>query len=282
MYNMDIDDLCDACGSGEANCVAYILNNNPGININGRDSNGRTPLEIAVMMTDIRIVEMLLTVPKTKLGVQTPSGESVLHQACFMNFLECVKLFTSDRRCTPDVLNKKTLEGNTGLMVAVYFGSLECVRLLVELPGIDLGPRTWDGKTLQDIAVDGKKLAKSTDRKMPGILTNMESRFKGFDTILMIIDEKQKNEVARNARILADHDHTIDNEEDKPKTVKAKREKICWSCLSPPSPTLKLYRCAGCRVAWYCGDECQREDRARHQDWCIKKTEKRKERKGLV
>ena len=117
---MDIDDLCDACGSGEANCVANILNNNPGININGRDSNGRTPLEITVMMNDARIAEILLTDPKTEFGVHTPCGESVLHQACFMNFLECVKLFSSDRRCTPDVLNMKTLEGNTGLMVAVY------------------------------------------------------------------------------------------------------------------------------------------------------------------
>ena len=274
---MDIDDLCDACGSGEANCVAYILANNHGIDINGRDSDGRrTPFNIAMRMNDARIVEMLLNNPKTKLGVQTSSGKDALHQACFMGFIECVKLFASDRRCTPDVLNMKNREGNrdTALMVAVYFGRLNCVRLLIELPGIDLGPRTWDGKTLQDIAVDGKKLATSTNTKLPGVVLHC------FDMILMILEEKQKNEVARNAKTLADH--TIDNEEDKPKTAKVKREKICWSCLSPPSPTLKLYRCAGCRVAWYCGEECQGEDRARHQDWCIKKTEKRKERKGLV
>ena len=129
---MDIDDGA---------MLADILDKNPGTSINGRDSNGRTPLEIAVMMNDARIFEMLLTDPRTKLGAQTPCGESVLHQACFVKFLECVKLFTSDRRCTPDVLNMKTLEGNTGLMVAVYFGSLECVRYLVELPGIDLGPK---------------------------------------------------------------------------------------------------------------------------------------------
>ena len=35
---------------------------------------------------------------------------------------------------------------------------------------------------------------------------------------------------------------------------KHNREKICWHCSSCE----QLSRCAGCRVAWYCGEECQR------------------------
>jgi len=59
---------------------------------------------------------------------------------------------------------------------------------------------------------------------------------------------------------------------------KPKRDKICWHCHAHPTATHKLGRCAGCRVAWYCGEECQGEDRDRHRDWCVKKEMRRKEK----
>eukprot|EP00092_Neocalanus_flemingeri_P027880 GFUD01030264.1.p1 GENE.GFUD01030264.1~~GFUD01030264.1.p1 ORF type:complete len:566 (+),score=133.07 GFUD01030264.1:86-1699(+) len=56
------------------------------------------------------------------------------------------------------------------------------------------------------------------------------------------------------------------------------REKICWKCGSPPSFN-KLYRCAGCKVAWYCKGACQAEDWDRHSGWCVLMERRRKERK---
>eukprot|EP00092_Neocalanus_flemingeri_P090349 GFUD01114429.1.p1 GENE.GFUD01114429.1~~GFUD01114429.1.p1 ORF type:complete len:630 (+),score=161.79 GFUD01114429.1:83-1891(+) len=56
------------------------------------------------------------------------------------------------------------------------------------------------------------------------------------------------------------------------------REKICWKCGSPPSFN-KLYRCAGCKVAWYCKGDCQAEDWDRHSGWCVLMERRRKERK---
>eukprot|EP00092_Neocalanus_flemingeri_P027877 GFUD01030261.1.p1 GENE.GFUD01030261.1~~GFUD01030261.1.p1 ORF type:complete len:561 (+),score=132.92 GFUD01030261.1:86-1684(+) len=56
------------------------------------------------------------------------------------------------------------------------------------------------------------------------------------------------------------------------------REKICWKCGSPPSFN-KLYRCAGCKVAWYCRGACQEEDWDRHSGWCVLMERRRKERK---
>eukprot|EP00092_Neocalanus_flemingeri_P090348 GFUD01114428.1.p1 GENE.GFUD01114428.1~~GFUD01114428.1.p1 ORF type:complete len:567 (+),score=153.80 GFUD01114428.1:83-1702(+) len=56
------------------------------------------------------------------------------------------------------------------------------------------------------------------------------------------------------------------------------REKICWKCGSPPSFN-KLYRCAGCKVAWYCRGACQAEDWDRHSGWCVLMERRRKERK---
>ena len=55
---------------------------------------------------------------------------------------------------------------------------------------------------------------------------------------------------------------------------KHRREKICWYCSSAEN----LSRCAGCRVAWYCGEECQGEDWEVHGEWCVQKGRKRKEK----
>jgi hypothetical protein len=60
------------------------------------------------------------------------------------------------------------------------------------------------------------------------------------------------------------------------KNKRVRKEKICWNCLISSSST-KLLRCAGCRKARYCGEDCQREDRKRHMEWCKKKEKKRTE-----
>ena len=175
-----------------------------------------------------------------------------LHLACFMDLVECVKLYTSDFRCTADVLNMKNQDGDTALMVAVYWGNLDCVRLLAELPGTDFRARARDGKTLEEVAVDD----------VCGMMKM--ARNHTSDDVLKYLKERKRNEARRSSK-------------DKPK-----REKICWNCISPPSPTKKLYRCASCMVAWYCGEVCQREDRDRHEGWCEKKVKKRSQRNTNV
>ena len=47
--------------------------------------------------------------------------------------------------------------------------------------------------------------------------------------------------------------------------------KFCWNCFSELCVSKKLYRCAGCRKGWYCGEDCQLEDWERHKEWCKKK-----------
>ena len=53
------------------------------------------------------------------------------------------------------------------------------------------------------------------------------------------------------------------------------REKICWNCQTTQT---KLLKCTGCRRAQYCDKECQIEDWGRHEDYCVKKQEKMKQR----
>lgn len=51
--------------------------------------------------------------------------------------------------------------------------------------------------------------------------------------------------------------------------------KICWFCSAEPGK-VALYKCKGCRVAWYCGEKCQQEDWSVHGPWCDRMWEKRK------
>ena len=57
------------------------------------------------------------------------------------------------------------------------------------------------------------------------------------------------------------------------------RDKKCWSC-SATSGSNTLYLCKGCKVAWYCGDNCQGKDWAVHMPWCNEVKEKRKGEKN--
>eukprot|EP00092_Neocalanus_flemingeri_P043394 GFUD01047813.1.p1 GENE.GFUD01047813.1~~GFUD01047813.1.p1 ORF type:complete len:507 (+),score=132.29 GFUD01047813.1:44-1522(+) len=102
--------------------------------------------------------------------------------------------------------------------------------------------------------------------------------------------DKAKGDKAKAEEVKADQtndDPTNDDpskvdqaESDQVKVSKHKREKICWNCRSPPT-SKKLYRCAGCHVAWYCGGiTCQKEDWSRHSGWCVLKEQRRKEKEA--
>ena len=51
---------------------------------------------------------------------------------------------------------------------------------------------------------------------------------------------------------------------------------FCWSCHRSDKSLLK---CAGCRRARYCGEDCYREDWGRHGEWCGRRREKREKKK---
>jgi len=56
--------------------------------------------------------------------------------------------------------------------------------------------------------------------------------------------------------------------------------KDCWNCFTTPGVEVTLYKCRGCKVARYCGEQCQAEDWPGHRDSC--KRWKKWRRGGLV
>ena len=149
----------------------------------------------------------------------------------------------------------KNEDGDTILMIAAWYGNLNLVRVLAQLPGIDFDTKNKKGKTALDLARQFND---------PGIVECLEENYKTEVTTTTLISEIQN--IATGIAL--------------PKANKPKREKICWNCNSAPSSSKKLFICAGCRVAWYCGEMCQGEDRDRHEDWCEKKEKRRKEKYG--
>merc|ERR1711874_367836 len=63
-------------------------------------------------------------------------------------------------------------------------------------------------------------------------------------------------------------------EEKKDRKLKKKsRIEICWKCSREGKD---LWKCGGCRKAWYCNDDCLRGDWDSHGCYCNKIQEKRR------
>ena len=73
----------------------------------------------------------------------------------------------------------------------------------------------------------------------------------------------------------------INGRKDKEKGVmeSSRLEKTCWKCLNSADAE-KLFQCADCREAWYCGLVCQRGDWEEHWQRCqeIHELRKRKQK----
>eukprot|EP00092_Neocalanus_flemingeri_P056385 GFUD01066837.1.p1 GENE.GFUD01066837.1~~GFUD01066837.1.p1 ORF type:complete len:113 (+),score=16.87 GFUD01066837.1:147-485(+) len=76
------------------------------------------------------VVTTLLSSADTRLDITNRFGWTGLHTACYFNNVSVIKLFCSDARCTPAIINMKDWQGRTALMVAVERGHLEIIREL--------------------------------------------------------------------------------------------------------------------------------------------------------
>ena len=51
-----------------------------------------------------------------------------------------------------NIFNIKNIDGDTALMVAVYYNHLSCVERMAELDGVDWETKDEDGESLEDVA----------------------------------------------------------------------------------------------------------------------------------
>ena len=66
-----------------------------------------------------------------------------------------------------------------------------------------------------------------------------------------------------------------EDETDSQDKIKTKKKvyRLCWFCSEDD---VKLYKCGGCKKAYYCSDSCIEQDWSVHGSWCLRKQEKNK------
>ena len=252
----DVIAIFQASKEGDDDTLKYILSRNE-VNVNSLGCNSVTPLFYAISFNKPSTVRILLSHPDTRLDIADPNGWTALHFACAENNVECVKSFCADSRCTPEVLNMVDVRRCTAMMLTIVNGSLRCLREIEQYLAIDY-------------AMDG-----SGHISLHALLSWAQRS--NQEHIVKYLMEKKENVVTANKLSnmmltdTADNDQEVEDVQEQNKRVR--KEKICWNCLISSSST-QLLRCAGCRKARYCGEECQGKDMERHVEWCKKKERK--------
>merc|ERR1711892_1645281 len=148
--DMSIELLCDACEDGdEKEVLAIIETGEVDVNEVFDDS---TPLISAIVWKRPNIVRTLISNLNTRLDVVDSKGYTCLHWACYHDSAEIVKILGSVSRCTPDLINMKSVGGDSALMVCVWRASVDALKEMSKLEGCDLESKDAKGLTLLEVA----------------------------------------------------------------------------------------------------------------------------------
>ena len=104
-----------------------------------------TCLMRAVCRNHTEMVSLLLSHPEIKINAKNRNGFTALHVGCYYASIDSLKLLLS----VPGLeLNERTNNwGETPVMVAIKRRNTEAVRALTQMPGVDLDAR---GETLEE------------------------------------------------------------------------------------------------------------------------------------
>ena len=81
--------------------------------------------------------------------------------------------------------------------------------------------------------------------------------------------EEKDNRLERNRdQIKKDDDARLEKNPLVKSKFTKKESRICWNCAEKGCD-VALYKCAGCRKAYYCDGECQAEDWDVHGEYCM-------------
>jgi len=93
---------------------------------------------------------------------------------------------------------------------------------------------------------------------------------------------EDNEEQSENSESISAKDKDIVKSSDRGRSINDNADQICWYCHDDVT-RVEINRCAGCKKARYCSEECQKADWGRHGDYCLlmqqkikKKTEERK------
>lgn len=139
-----------ASNEGHTNVARFLIDAKA--DLNKIDSNKFTPIMLAAGQGHAKIVRLLAkagvkvdTATRVSKANQDDGGETALHRACQKGHAEMVGLLL-DMDTSGEMLNSKTGQGTTPLIVAAEEGQIEVVKILLE-HGADVLETTNAGKT---------------------------------------------------------------------------------------------------------------------------------------
>ena len=92
-----------------------ILKNNKNININEQDKDGDTPLHIAILLSNIKIINILLKY-NANLLIKDKWGQIPIHRLCFsINDTKILELINIFLKLNQNIFNEQDNYGNTSL-----------------------------------------------------------------------------------------------------------------------------------------------------------------------
>lgn len=169
---MTLDDLSNACEHGRQDDVERALD--AGIDINGRDSEGWTPLRAAAAFDRLQIVNLLLA-----------RGADV---------------------------NRKNKDGTTPLFGAARSGNFDIALLLID-NGADVNARDLDGRVPLNEALTNRKSASHTEVIKLLLSNGAQVSVKGAFGRTPLHQAAQNNNVA-GARLLLQYDADVNARDD--------------------------------------------------------------------
>ena len=129
--------LWEACVRGDITAVRLAVQG--GADVNETDGVTMTPLMWAAHRGKSEISKLLLQQPGINIDCSDEDGRTAMHYACLFGCLEVLRmLLASESRGS---INQPDKGGCTPLMCASNYGHVECVKLMVGVAGVDLETR---------------------------------------------------------------------------------------------------------------------------------------------
>ena len=147
--------LHKAVGANHPQCVKALLEA-PGIDVNRVTSQGHSALNIAAQRGFCQCLQLLLEVKTIQVNqASCIYGLTALHDAAAKEQLDCLRVLLA----TPGIdVNKRDPRGCTALNKAASLKSWECVAELVNMPVVDVNLACYFGNTPLHNAVGGNRL----------------------------------------------------------------------------------------------------------------------------
>ena len=145
---LDISTLCTAVMRGFQNFTKFILAQ--GVDINGVDSNGATPLQVAANSGDPEMVQLLLG-KGAEINRRDDEGATALWTAAYRGELEVVQLLLENG----SEVNGQAWNGNTSLSIATIVGHFEVAQLLLKEGADFVATDDWNKLPLSHVKSKG-------------------------------------------------------------------------------------------------------------------------------